>query len=46
MATRKIRKAHDVDQTEKMLPFITCKSAFGQHVCELVFDLNAFDFDY
>ena len=46
MATRKIRKAHDVDQTEKMLPFITCTIAFSQHVCELVFELDVFDLDY
>ena len=46
MATRKIRKAHAVDQTEKMLPFITCTIAFSQHVCELVFELDEFDLDY
>ena len=35
----------DVEQTQKMIPFITCEIAFCQHVCELVFGVNVFDLD-
>ena len=26
-----------VEQTQKMIPFVTCEISFGQHICELVF---------
>ena len=43
MAAREHRKAHDVEQSEKMIPFITSEIAFRQHICELVFGNNKFD---
>ena len=46
MATRKLQKVHDVEQTEKVIPFITNDIAFRQHVCELVFGINVFDLDF
>ena len=46
MVTRKQRKTHDVDQTEKMIPFITSEMAFRQHVCEKGFCINVFDLDF
>ena len=33
----------DVEQTEKMIPFITCEVSLRQYVCELVFGVNVFD---
>ena len=33
-------------QTPKMIPFITCEISLGQYVCELVFGVNVFDFDF
>ena len=33
----------DVEQTQKMIPFITCKISLGQYVCELVFGVDVFD---
>ena len=35
----------NVEQTQKMIPFITCEVALGQYVCELVFGVNVFDLD-
>ena len=35
----------DVEQTPKMIPFITCEISLGQYVCELVFGVNVFDMD-
>ena len=35
----------DVEQTQKMIPFITCEISLCQYVCELVFDVNEFDLD-
>ena len=35
----------NVEQTQKMIPFITCEISLGQHVCELVFGVNVFDLD-
>ena len=37
MAAGKDRKTHNVEQTEKVVPFITSEVAFGQQVSELVF---------
>ena len=42
---RKHWKIHEVQQTKKMVPLITCVISFGRHVNELVFDVNAFDKD-
>ena len=36
----------DVEQTQKMIPFITCEISFCQYVCELVFGVNVFDLDF
>ena len=36
----------DVEQTQKMIPFITCEISLCQYVCELVFGVNVFDFDF
>ena len=35
----------DVEQTQKMIPFITCEISLSQHVCELVFGVHVFDLD-
>ena len=35
----------DVEQTQKMIPFITCEISLCQYVCELVFGVNVFDLD-
>ena len=35
----------DVDQTQKMIPFITCEISLCQYVCELVLGVNVFDLD-
>ena len=34
----------NVEQTQKMIPFITCKISLGQYVCELVFGVNVLGF--
>ena len=33
----------DVEQTQKMIPFITCEVSLCQYVCELVLGVNVFD---
>ena len=35
-----------VEQTQKMIPFLTSKFSLGQHVCELVLGVNVFDLDF
>ena len=35
----------DVEQTQKMIPFITCEISFCQYLCELVLGVNVFDLD-
>ena len=35
-----------VQQTQKMIPFITCNTSFGQYVCDLVFGVNGCDLDF
>ena len=35
----------DVEQTQKMISFITCEISLCQYVCELVFGVNVFDLD-
>ena len=39
-----IEKAN-VEQTQKMIPFITCEISLCQYVCELVLGVNVFDLD-
>ena len=46
MATRKHREIHEVQQSEKMIPFITGETAFRQHVCQLVFGINVIYLDF
>ena len=36
----------NVQQTQKMIPFITCEISFGQYLCQLVFGVNVFDLDF
>ena len=36
----------DVQQTQKMIPFVTCEISLGQYVCELVFGVDALDLDF
>ena len=36
----------NVEQTQKMIPFITCEISLGQYVCKLVFGVNVFDLDF
>ena len=45
MAAGKHRDFRAVQQSKKMVPFITRKTTFGQHVHELVFGVNIFDLD-
>ena len=35
----------DVEQTQKMVPFITCEISIRQYVCDLVLGVNVFDLD-
>ena len=35
----------DVEQTQKVILYITCEISLGQYVCELVFGVNVFDLD-
>ena len=35
----------DVEQTQKMIPFITREISLGQYVCELVLGVNVYDLD-
>ena len=35
----------DVEQTQKMIPFITCEISHCLYVCELVLGVNVFDLD-
>ena len=35
----------DVEQTQKMIPFIMCEISLCQCVCELVLGVNVFDLD-
>ena len=36
----------DVEQTQKMIPLITCEMSLCQYVCELAFGVNVFDLDF
>ena len=46
VGARKHRKIHDVEQSEKMIPFIMRETTFGQHVRKLVSGVNIFDLDF
>ena len=35
----------NVEQTQKMVPFITCEISLCQYFCELVLGVNEFDLD-
>ena len=36
----------NVEQTQKMIPFIACEISLCQYVCELVFGVSVFDLDF
>ena len=36
----------DAEQTQKMVPLITCETSLCYYVCELVFSVNIFDLDF
>ena len=36
----------DVEQSQKMIPFITCEISLCQYFCELVFGVNVFDLSF
>ena len=36
----------NVEQTQKMIPFITCEIFLCRYVCELFFGVNVFDLDF
>ena len=36
----------DIEQMKEIVPFIMCETSCGQHVCELVFGVSIFDFDF
>ena len=36
----------NVEQTQKMIPFVTCEISFGYYVCELVLGVNVLDLDF
>ena len=46
MAVGKHREIHDVEQTKKMTPLITCDITLSQHVSELVSGVNIFHLDF
>ena len=35
----------DIKQSQQMIPFITCKTAFCQDVCKLILGVDVFDLD-
>ena len=35
----------DVEQTQMMIPFITCEISLDQYVCDLFFGVSVFDLD-
>ena len=36
----------DIEQTQKMVPLITCEISLCQYVCELVFGVNVTDLNF
>ena len=45
MDARKHRLSHNIEQLEKMVPFVASECAYGQHVCQLVSSVDIFDLD-
>ena len=45
MAAGRQRESHGVEQTKKMVPFITREPTLGHHVRESVFGVNTCDLD-
>ena len=45
MAARICRKAHDIEQTQEVIPFISRETSFGQNVGELVLGVHIFNVD-
>ena len=39
-------KMANIKQSQQMIPFITCEIPFCQDVCELVFGVGIFDWDF
>ena len=39
-------KMADIEQTQHMIPFVTCEISLCQDVCVLVFGVNIFDLDF
>ena len=46
MAAEKHREIFGVEQTEKIVPLITCEITFGQHVSKVVLGVKIFDLDF
>ena len=40
------REIHDVQQSTKMVPLITCKTTRGEHVRDSVLGVSMFDLDF
>ena len=40
LGTTKRAEMADVEQTKKIIPFVTCEVSFGQNVCGLVFGVH------
>ena len=36
----------DIEQTQRMIPFVTCEISFGQNVSQLVFGVDVLDLDF
>ena len=45
MDARKHRLSHNIEQLEKMVPFVASECAYAQHVCQLVSSVDIFDLD-
>ena len=45
MAARIHRENRNIEETKKVIPFISRETSFGQNVSELVFGVNIFDLD-
>ena len=46
MDARKLRLGHNIEQLEKMVPFVASECACGQHVCKLVSSVDIVDLDF
>ena len=36
----------DIEQMKKTVPFVTCETAFGQYVCEMMFGVNVSNLNF